>query len=63
MKNKIYVQGNEKVLGEETFRMFLIDRQNYSFTLHVFENIGIKTQDLVDDVWSNPEFFELCMHR
>jgi hypothetical protein len=28
MKNKIYVQGNEKVLGEETFQMFPIDRKH-----------------------------------
>jgi hypothetical protein len=53
---------NEEVLGEETFQMLPVDRKHQSFTLHVLEYIRIKTQYLFNNLWSNPEHFELCMH-
>ena len=54
---------NEKVLGEETFQMFPIDRKHQYFTLYVFEHVGIKTQYIFDDVWSNIECYEFGVHQ
>jgi hypothetical protein len=49
-KIKNYVQGNKKILGEETFQMFPINMQHQHFTLHIFEHIRIIIQDLFNDV-------------